>query len=482
MSAAPCNRLAGVRAQSRLLLGLAVLVGLSAVLAAPARAAPPARRPPQLQDLSARDILQLPMATVQALSDGNKAILRARLEEARATQPRFETLTLPRATALAPRARAALPEVATRVVALDLGCRRSGLPPILYGLRRNDRLGLAYSPDSLFKGRPSLLAPTQLVLPDAYVNLARPLARISGPLALESAGPAPIRVEVLPSVPFGLIMDVDGRVLYVSAVLLELAASDDPGTSTAPLGHELTSRRDLGAAREVGSDDQDDGGGADRDRRDRDERAAPCILGTLCIACSRESCKDCGCQRELNSFCDRCDKWNRDCSQCNTSCARCNEDCGNSCTRCNSDCTKSCTQCNSDCNKSCAGCNSGCTRCNNDCNRCSNDCNNCNSECSRCSNDCNRCSSDCSRCGNECNSCNSECSRCNNDCGRCGGCSQCQLAVPLLPPPLPEPKGAALWARATRDSILLTLPPLVFLLLRRRLLRKRAAEPGEVSP
>lgn len=494
MSAAPCERLAGVRARRRL-LALTLLAGLSALLGGTARAAPAAYTP-TLRALAARDILQLPMTTVRSLSDADKTALRLRLDEARAAQLRFETLVLPRATALAPRARAALPETAARVVALDLVRRRSGQPPIVYGLRRSDQLGLPPTLASLFQARVLKASPgpgprPPLLLPDAYINLGDPIARLVAPVLVGNNSPAAVRVEVLPSVPFGMILDVDSRVIYLSAVLLELALADE--ATAAPPGRELSSRSDLGAPAggEPGDDDEDDGGarrdGSDRSAGDeggrgarrRDDRSAPCIVGTLCIACSRESCKDCGCQRELNSFCDRCDRWNRDCAQCNSGCTRCNEDCSSGCTKCNSDCTKSCTRCNSDCTKSCSSCNSGCSQCGNDCNRCSNDCNNCNSECSRCS-------SDCSRCGNECNSCNSECSRCNSDCSRCGGgCNQCQLARPLMPPPLPEPRGAALWARATRDSVLLVMPPLVFLFLRRRLQRRRApsaAGTAEAAP
>lgn len=484
MSAAPCDRLAGLRARRRLLLALTVLAGLSALLGAPALAAPGT---PPLRAMSARDILQLPMATVRSLSQPDKTALRLRLDEARAAQLRFESLVLPRATALAPRARAALPELAARVVALDLARRRSGQPPIVYGLRRGDQLGLPPTLASLFKDRPGPGPRPQLLLADAYINLGEPIARLIAPVLVGSTSTAPVRVEILPSVPFGMVLDIEPRVVYLSAVLLELALADEP--ATAPPGRELTGRSDLGAPARPDKDGDKDGGGDSSDGGDdgdrgagrrRDDRSAPCIVGTLCIACSRESCKDCGCQRELNSCCDRCDRWNRDCAQCNSGCTRCNEDCTGSCTKCNSDCTRSCTRCNSDCNKSCTGCNSGCNQCSNDCNRCSSDCNSCNSECSRCSNDC-------SRCGNDCNSCNGECSRCSSDCSRCGGgCNQCQLARPLMPPPLSEPRGAAMWARATRDSILLTMPPLVFLLLRRRLQRRlqrqQTAATGEAAP
>lgn len=470
------------------LFSAAVTVALFVGGPSSGRAVPrPASRPAAAPELPFRDLLQLPMATVQALPSDEQERVRRRLEAERARITGFGRFPLPKAAAVPARARAAVPPMVARLVALDLERRKRGLPPVFLGDVRTEG-GDALHQFPLVSPIFRCVSPPQfpgelLRIPPEHAAVSGPIRGLVNCVALLSNLRGEVRVEVVPSVPFGVIFSVPERVVYVNAVLVALLPEAKDAES---LRQELSHPKpppDMSDPRRPDLDAV-----AEKDRREPKERddkeVASCLLGSLCIGCTRAGCRDCGCQRELNSCCDQCERMNRDCSNscnsCTDSCNKCNNDCTKSCTQCNSDCGSSCSRCGGDCSKSCGSCG-------NDCNKCNSDCAQCNNDCSKCNNDCSKCSSDCNSCSNDCNRCNSDCNRCGNDCNNCGncsgsGCNNCQMAppaMPLMPPPLGEPEGVALFARAARDGLMLMLPPLLFLFLRHRLLRRRRADGSE---
>jgi hypothetical protein len=482
------------------LFSAAVTVALLVLVGGPSsgRAVPrPAARPAAAPELPFRDLLQLPMATVQALPPDDQERVRRRLESERARITGFGRFPLPKATTVPARVRAALPQTVARLVALDLERRKRGLPPVFLGDVRTeggDALHQFPLVSPIFRCSAPPQFPGELLsVPSEHAAVAGPIRSLINCVALLSNLRGDVRVEVVPSVPFGVIFNVPERVVYVNAVLVALLPEAKDAESLRPELSHPKPPPDMSDPR------RPDLEAAEKERLEQKERddkdVAPCLLGTLCIGCTRAGCRDCGCQRELNSCCDQCERMNRDCSNscnsCNDSCNKCNNDCTKGCTQCNSDCGSSCTRCGGDFSKGCNSCGNDCTRCNNDCAQCNNDCGKCSNDCGKCSNDCNNCGNECNRCGSDCNRCGNDCNRCGNDCNNCGncgggGCNNCQMvppATPLMPPPLGEAQGVALFARAARDGLMLMLPPLLFLFLRHRLLRRRRAEgAGEAQP